>query len=74
MADQLLKELEDKKKEAESLLIIGVFSLIVSAVLFLAIFFTNTSSGKMANFLVGLVLFILSIFFFAKGKKIRKDA
>ena len=72
MADQLSKELEDKKKEAESLIIIGVFSLIVSAVLFLAIFFTSTASGKIANFLVGIVLFILSLFFFSKGKKIGK--
>ena len=74
MTEQTTKKADDKKKEAESLLILGIFSIVVGAVLFLAIIFTDTNSGRLANFLVGLVLFILGISIYLKSKGLTKRA
>ncbi len=75
MADiDVKKEAEDKKREAESLLILGIFSIIIGAILFFAILFTSTGPGKVANFSVGLILFILGISIYLKGKKTGKTS
>jgi len=69
---QASKEIDDKKKEAESLLILGLFSMVVGAVLFISILVTDTANGRIANFLVGLVLFVGGILVSVKGKRDKK--
>ena len=60
MSDELnTKAMEDVKKEAESMMILGIFTMIIALILFIAIFLTSTMPGKVANFLVGLILVVL---------------
>lgn len=72
MAEKTSKELEDIKKEAESMLILGIFSIVIGAILFFAIIFTDTAPGKWANFGVGLVLLLLGGSIYFKGRKMGK--
>ena len=70
--NQANKEIEDKKKEAESMLILGTFSMVMAALLFVGVLITTASAGRIANFSVGLILLILGLSIALKGNREKK--
>ena len=70
--DQANKEIEDKKKEAESLLILGTFSIVMAAMLFIGVLITTAGAGRLANFSVGMILLILGLAIALKGNREKK--
>lgn len=70
--DTLNKEATQKAQMAQINRALGIFLLFFSAVIIVAVFFTDTFVGKMTNLVAGLILGIIGALLFFQIKRNRE--
>lgn len=70
--DTTNKEESQKAQMAQINRALGIFLLFFSAVILVAVFFTDTFVGKMTNLTAGLILGLIGAILFLQTKKSRK--